>query len=62
MKWFGNNITNIVFITLLVLSLVFWIGYELGYKNFNAFSFYAGLTAIIFFFTVKLTGLWKSGK
>lgn len=62
MKWLENNITNIVFITLLVLSLVFWIGYELGYKSFNAFSFYSGLSAIIFLFAVKLTGLWKNGK
>jgi hypothetical protein len=62
MKFIEENIVLIITLTLFVLSIVFWVMYQCGMKDFNAFSFYAGLTAFIFFFTVKLTGLWKSGK
>lgn len=58
MKFIEENIVLIITLTLFVLSIVFWVMYQNGFENFNAFSFYSFITAGVFWLSIKIFGKW----
>jgi hypothetical protein len=62
MKWFENNIDWIIYLTLMALSVVLWIMFTFGWKDFDSFSFYSALSGVIYIFIAKIPSLWKNGK